>query len=151
MVREIHALNKEMIAAGVGKFAHSSLRRLVQINPASIAALNRAVAVSMVQGPAAGLDALDAATALAGDSALAGYHLFPSVRGEALTPSSNDVIRRGQRLTFANSLSNAFEMFRERIGRFQVGRKSKASPLLDFAQRYLKHFELLQIKKFKLI
>ena len=57
---------------------------LLQINPSPIVALNRAVAISMVQGPAAGLDALDAAAAFAGDSALAGYHLFPSVRGDLL-------------------------------------------------------------------
>jgi RNA polymerase sigma-70 factor (ECF subfamily) len=38
----------------------------------------------MAEGPAAGLDALDAAERLAGDSALAGYHLFPSVRGDLL-------------------------------------------------------------------
>ena len=57
---------------------------LLQINPSPIVALNRAVAISMVEGPAAGLDALDAAAALAGDSALAGYHLFPSVRGDLL-------------------------------------------------------------------
>jgi predicted RNA polymerase sigma factor len=57
---------------------------LLQINPSPIVALNRAVAVGMVQGPAAGLDALDAAATLAGDSALAGYHLFPSVRGDLL-------------------------------------------------------------------
>lgn len=38
----------------------------------------------MAHGPAPGLDALDAAASLAGDSALAGYHLFPSVRGDLL-------------------------------------------------------------------
>ena len=54
---------------------------LLQINPSPIVALNRAVAVGLVQGPAAGLDA---AAALAGGSALAGYHLFPSVRGDLL-------------------------------------------------------------------
>jgi predicted RNA polymerase sigma factor len=57
---------------------------LLQINPSPIVALNRAVAVGMAQGPAAGLDALDAAVRLASDSALAGYHLFPSVRGDLL-------------------------------------------------------------------
>jgi predicted RNA polymerase sigma factor len=57
---------------------------LLRISPSPIVALNRAVAVGMLHGPAAGLDALDAATALAGDSALAGYHLFPSVRGDLL-------------------------------------------------------------------
>src|SRR5207247_9340942 len=57
---------------------------LLQINPFPIVALNRAVAVGMAQGPAAGLEALDAASTLAGESALAGYHLFPSVRGDLL-------------------------------------------------------------------
>jgi RNA polymerase sigma factor (sigma-70 family) len=57
---------------------------LMQIKPSSIVALNRAVAIGMAQGPATGLDALDAAAKLAGDSALAGYHLFPSVRGDLL-------------------------------------------------------------------
>ena len=57
---------------------------LLQINPSPIVALNRAVAVSMLHGPAAGLDALDAAATLAGDSALSCYHLFPSVRGDLL-------------------------------------------------------------------
>jgi len=57
---------------------------LLHINPSPIVALNRAVAVGMAQGPAAGLDALDGAAALAGDSALTGYHLFPSVRGDLL-------------------------------------------------------------------
>jgi predicted RNA polymerase sigma factor len=53
----------------------------MQITPSPIVALNRAVAVGMAHGPARGLDALDA---LAGDSALAGNHLFPSVRGDLL-------------------------------------------------------------------
>ena len=57
---------------------------LMQISLSPIVALNRAVAVGMAQGPSAGLDALDAAAGLASDSALAGYHLFPSVRGDLL-------------------------------------------------------------------
>ncbi len=52
---------------------------LLQISPSPIVALNRAVAVGMAQGPAAGLDAVDK---LAADPALAGYHLLPSVRGD---------------------------------------------------------------------
>jgi predicted RNA polymerase sigma factor len=43
--------------------------------------LNRAVAVAMASGPAAGLELVDE---LAGDPALASYHLLPSVRGELL-------------------------------------------------------------------
>ena len=57
---------------------------LLEINPSPIVALNRAVAVGMAQGPAAGLEALDDAAALTGNSALANYHLFPSVRGDLL-------------------------------------------------------------------
>src|SRR5579862_5757989 len=54
---------------------------LMQISPSPIVALNRAVAVGMAQGPAAGLDAADK---LAADPALAGYHLLPSLRGDLL-------------------------------------------------------------------
>ncbi len=49
--------------------------------PSPIVALNRAVAVGMAQGPAAGLHTLDAITAPSADSVLAGYHLLHSVRG----------------------------------------------------------------------
>jgi RNA polymerase sigma-70 factor, ECF subfamily len=55
---------------------------LLQISPSPIVALNRAVALGMARGPAAGLDAVDRLTA---DPALAGYHLLPSVRGDLLT------------------------------------------------------------------
>jgi len=52
---------------------------LLQISPSPIVGLNRAVAVGMAQGPAAGLAALDAL-----GSTLTGYHLLPSVRGDLL-------------------------------------------------------------------
>ena len=73
---------------------------LMQTAPSPIVALNRAVAVSMAQGPAAGLDALDAAT----DSALAGYHLLHSVRGDLLMKMGNfaearDEIQRALAMT----------------------------------------------------
>jgi len=54
---------------------------LLQVSPSPIVALNRAVAVGMAQGPAAGLQALDA---LAAEPALTNYHLLPSVRGDLL-------------------------------------------------------------------
>jgi RNA polymerase sigma-70 factor (ECF subfamily) len=54
---------------------------LLLISPSPIVALNRAVAVGMARGPAAGLDALDR---LGRDPVLAGYHLLPSVRGDFL-------------------------------------------------------------------
>jgi RNA polymerase sigma-70 factor, ECF subfamily len=54
---------------------------LLQVRPSPIVALNRAVAISKAQGPAAGLDVVDS---LASEPALAGYHLLPSVRGDLL-------------------------------------------------------------------
>jgi len=60
---------------------------LMQTAPSPIVALNRAVAVSMAEEPAAGLEALDAIATIAtpaADSALAGYHLLHSVRGDLL-------------------------------------------------------------------
>jgi RNA polymerase sigma-70 factor (ECF subfamily) len=57
---------------------------LLQISPSPIVGLNRAVAVGIAQGPAAGLAALDTLPALDPDSTLKGYHLLPSVRGDLL-------------------------------------------------------------------
>jgi RNA polymerase sigma factor (sigma-70 family) len=62
---------------------------LMQTAPSPIVSLNRAVAVGMAQGPAAGLGALDAVAEFAGDSALAGYHLLHSVRGDLLMKMGN--------------------------------------------------------------
>jgi len=49
--------------------------------------LNRAVAVGMAFGPAAGLELLDG---LAGEPALRGYHLLPAARGELLERLGRD-------------------------------------------------------------
>ncbi|MET4646416.1 RNA polymerase sigma factor (sigma-70 family) [Streptomyces atratus] len=54
---------------------------LAKAAPSPVVELNRAVAVSMAEGPEAGLALVDA---LAGDPALATYHLLPSVRGDLL-------------------------------------------------------------------
>src|SRR5690606_30000722 len=51
------------------------------IAPSPVVELNRAVAVSMVEGPAAGLRIVDD---LAAGGALARSHLLPGVRGELL-------------------------------------------------------------------
>ncbi|MFI1175575.1 RNA polymerase sigma factor [Streptomyces melanogenes] len=56
-------------------------RRLADLAPSPVVELNRAVAVSMAEGPGAGLAIVDA---LAADPALRGYHLLPSVRGDLL-------------------------------------------------------------------
>ena len=55
--------------------------RLAAVVPSPVVELNRAVAVSMAEGPQAGLDLVDA---LRGERALANYHLLPSVRGDLL-------------------------------------------------------------------
>jgi predicted RNA polymerase sigma factor len=55
--------------------------KLAQLTPSPIVELNRAVAVSMAFGPAAGLPLVDALTA---EPSLKGYHLLPSVRGALL-------------------------------------------------------------------
>ena len=54
---------------------------LAQLMPSPIVELNRAVAVSMAFGPAAGLELIDKLTS---DSSLKSYHLLPSVRGDLL-------------------------------------------------------------------
>jgi RNA polymerase sigma-70 factor (ECF subfamily) len=54
---------------------------LARLMPSPVVELNRAVAVSMASGPAAGLDLVDA---LVSDPALKHYHLLPSVRGDLL-------------------------------------------------------------------
>jgi RNA polymerase sigma factor (sigma-70 family) len=54
---------------------------LLEVVPSPIVDLNRAVAVSMASGPAAGLAILDR---LASEPVLDGYHLLPSVRGDLL-------------------------------------------------------------------
>lgn len=55
---------------------------LAIVAPSPIVELNRAVAVAMAFGPAAGLAIVDA---LATERALEGYHLLPAVRGDFLT------------------------------------------------------------------
>jgi RNA polymerase sigma factor (sigma-70 family) len=55
---------------------------LAQLSPSPVVELNRAVAVSMAFGPAAGLELIDA---LESEGSLASYHLLPAVRGDLLS------------------------------------------------------------------
>lgn len=59
----------------------SLYQALAQVTPSPIVELNRAVAVSMAHGPAAGLEIVDVLTS---EPTLASYHLLPSVRGDFL-------------------------------------------------------------------
>jgi len=54
---------------------------LAQVSPSPVVELNRAVAVGMAFGPAAGLEIVDA---LAGEKSLRQYQWLPSVRGDLL-------------------------------------------------------------------
>jgi RNA polymerase sigma-70 factor, ECF subfamily len=55
--------------------------QLAALMPSPVVELNRAVAVGMAEGPAAGLEIVDA---LRSEKALESYHLLPSVRGDLL-------------------------------------------------------------------
>ena len=54
---------------------------LARVAPSPVVDLNRAVAVGMAFGPAAGLDLVDALTS---EPSLEAYHLLPAVRGDLL-------------------------------------------------------------------
>ena len=56
--------------------------QLMEVAPSPVVELNRAVAVAYAEGPAAGLQIVDA---LATDGALENYHLLPTVRGDLLS------------------------------------------------------------------
>ena len=99
---------------------------LMQISPSPIVALNRAVAIGMAQGPAAGLDALDAIDRLGTDPALAGYHLLPSVRGDLLMKmgrftEAREEIQRA--LTMTQNL-RAQELLTERLKQIEKAASS---------------------------
>jgi predicted RNA polymerase sigma factor len=55
---------------------------LAQVAPSPVVELNRAVAIAMAFGPAAGLEIIDA---IKDEPALRSYHLLPSVRGDLLS------------------------------------------------------------------
>jgi RNA polymerase sigma-70 factor (ECF subfamily) len=55
--------------------------RLAELVPSAVVELNRAVAVAMADGPAAGLELVEALDA---SGALAGYHLLPATRADLL-------------------------------------------------------------------
>lgn len=59
----------------------SLYEQLGKLTPSPVIELNRAVAVSMAYGPAAGLELIEA---LCSDPSLRSYHLLPSVRGDLL-------------------------------------------------------------------
>jgi RNA polymerase sigma factor (sigma-70 family) len=79
---------------------------LVEQVPSPVVELNRAVAVAMAQGPAAGLELVDA---LAAEPSLKGYHLLPSVRGDLLAKLGRAVEARTEFERAATLTRNARE------------------------------------------
>ncbi|MFE3994783.1 RNA polymerase sigma factor [Streptomyces goshikiensis] len=92
--------------------------RLVQLVPSPVVELNRAVAVSMAQGPQAALAIVDA---LAEEPALRAYHLLPSVRGDLLRRLGRRAEARAEFERAASLTRNA----RERA--LLLGRAAEAS------------------------
>ncbi len=79
---------------------------LAQISPSPVVELNRAVAVSMAFGPAAGLEVVDE---LRDHPSLKGYHLLPSVRGDLLFKLGRYAEARDEFLRAAGMTRNARE------------------------------------------
>ena len=75
-----HARAREVEATDWARIAQL-YATLAQVAPSPVVELNRAVAVSMADGPRAGLELVDL---LVAEPALKSYHLLPTVRGDLL-------------------------------------------------------------------
>lgn len=107
---------------------------LLERTGSPVVALNRAVAVSMASGPAAGLALVDA---LRGDPALARYHLLPTVRGDLLAKLGRDAEARDELLAAAALTRNGREraLLVARAGACDARARASASPSARFAPR----------------
>ena len=79
---------------------------LMESSPSPIVELNRAVAIGMASGPAAGLELVDV---LRNDRSLRSYHLLPSVRGDLLQKLGRFEEARAEFETAASMTRNARE------------------------------------------
>lgn len=79
---------------------------LAQVMPSPVVELNRAVAVGMAFGPAAGLEIADS---LLEDPAMQGYHLLPSVRADFLAKLGRGEEARAEWTRAAGLAGNARE------------------------------------------
>jgi RNA polymerase sigma-70 factor, ECF subfamily len=94
---------------------------LAEVVPSPVVELNRAVAVGMAEGPAAGLAIADA---LRDEPALAGYHLLPSVRADLLAKLGRTDEARAELVRAAGMTRNARErrLLEERAARLAAPR-----------------------------
>ena len=91
---------------------------LAELIPSAVVRLNRAVAVGMAHGPAAGLEQVDA---LAASGALDGYYLLPATRADLLR-------RMGRAAEAAESYRRALDMaVNEAERRYLAGRLAETS------------------------
>ena len=99
---------------------------LGELVPSPIIELNRAVAVAMAFGPAAGLEIVDG---LASGKALDSYHLLPSVRGDLLEKLSRFDEARSEFERAAGMTKNAREraLLLERAERVSQSSRSRSS------------------------
>ena len=79
---------------------------LAQLSPSPVVELNRAVALAMAFGPAAGLELVDA---LVSEPTLKSYHLLPAVRGDLLAKLGRGAEARVQFERAASLTRNARE------------------------------------------
>jgi predicted RNA polymerase sigma factor len=79
---------------------------LAELIPSPVVQLNRAVAVAMASGPAAGFELTEK---LAAESSLKNYHLLPSVRGDLLTKLGRLAEARAEFKRAASLTQNARE------------------------------------------
>ncbi|MEP7055275.1 MAG: DUF6596 domain-containing protein, partial [Actinomycetota bacterium] len=79
---------------------------LAQAMPSPVIELNRAVAISMAFGPAAGLEIVDA---LVADGSLDAYHLLPAARGDLLAKLGRSEEAAGEFERAADLTANARE------------------------------------------
>jgi predicted RNA polymerase sigma factor len=94
---------------------------LAELTPSPVVELNRAVAVSMTDGPEAGLALVDR---LATEPALKTYHLLPSVRGDLLAKLGR-LDEAGKEFTRAASMTENIrerELLRRRASAYAEGR-----------------------------
>ena len=93
---------------------------LLQTQPSPIVALNRAVAVSMADGPAAGLAAVDTI------DGLSNYHLRPSVRGDLLMKLGRRTEAREelQRAIFLTDNVREKQLLTEKLNRIESEERS---------------------------
>lgn len=99
---------------------------LAEIVPSPVVELNRAVAVSMAAGPAAGLELVDR---IAHEPALKSYHLLPSVRGDLLAKLGRHEEARAEFERAAALTANAREreLMLERARASEAQRKTRSA------------------------